>query len=153
MHNLLGHTRSCFAAQMGSSAQCASSPEEKGGLQCRLAYTFLCRHKLLLARAKGATVHPLLGSVRPSKNNSFLCIANMRRHKWLPARGKGGSALSCAEPGLKASKERASAEGLVPSRPSLGTPPARPPRRTSAPPQGPKEGIFCNLEQQKVSVL
>jgi len=73
----------------------------------------------------------------------------MRRHKWLPARGKGGSALSCAGPGLKGSRERASAEGLVPSRPPLGTPRPRPPCRTSAPPQGPKEGIFSIWSNKK----
>ena len=36
----------------------------------------------------------------------------MRRHKLLPARGKEDLPLSCAGPGLKGNRERASAEGL-----------------------------------------
>ena len=71
----------------------------------------------------------------------------MRRHKLLPARGKGGNLpslpLSCAGPGLKGSRERASAEGLGASGPPLPDPPARPPPWTSAAPKGPRRALFA----------
>jgi len=80
----------------------------------------------------------------------------MRRHKLLAARGKGGWPLSCAGPGLKGSRERASAERLGASGPPLSDPPARPPDpparpppRTSAPPQGPRRAFFAIWSNKK----
>ena len=73
----------------------------------------------------------------------------MRRHKWLPARGKGGSALPCAGPGLKGSRERASAEGLAACRRPLATPPARPPPRPSAARMGRRRAFFALWSNKK----
>ena len=71
----------------------------------------------------------------------------MRRHKLLPARGKGGLALSCAGPGLKGSRERASTGALDATHPPCRTPPPDPHRGHRRPPKIPQKAFFalwCN---------
>ncbi len=71
----------------------------------------------------------------------------MRRHKLLPARGKGGLALFCAGPGLKGSRERASAKPLGGSQPPLPDPRPDPHRGHRRPPKIPQKAFFalwCN---------
>jgi len=56
-------------------------PRKKGVCSAGLLALFLCRHKLLLARAKGATVLPLLGKCPPLEESPFfLCIAKGACH-------------------------------------------------------------------------
>jgi len=73
----------------------------------------------------------------------------MRRHKLLAARGKGGWPLPCAGPGLKGSRERASAERLAASRPPCRTPRPDPHRGHRRQPKSPQKAFFALWSNKK----